>query len=57
MTAIIRTMTDDKASIEASQISLAPNEITVNVIHALYWHFSDLKSNIDVNTTCNLVYK
>lgn len=45
-------MAQDTASTQALQILLPPNEILINVVHALNGHVGDLTSKIDVNTTC-----
>ena len=44
-------MAQDTATTQALQILLPPNEILINVVHALNGHVGDLTSKIDVNTT------
>ena len=50
-------MIDNTASIQTSQISLAPHKIAMNVIQALYGHVGNWKSKIVVNATCDPSYK
>ena len=45
-------MAQDTASTQALQISLPPNEILINVVHALNGRVGHLTSKIDLNTTC-----
>ena len=46
-------MAEDAPNTKALQISLPPNEILINVVHALNGRVDDLTRDIDVHTTCN----
>ena len=46
-------MAEDAPSIKALQISLPPNEILINVVHALNGRVDNLTREINVHTTCN----
>jgi len=48
-----RNMAEDAPNIKAMQISLPPNEILINVVHALNGRVDNLTSEINVHTTCN----
>lgn len=46
-------MAEAKPHIETFKISLPPNEILINVVHALNGHVDDLTREVDAYTTCN----